>query len=134
MQSIRGLARVARVLAVAAALQACLPVADAPVPPGYEALVDSARSNVIGNFEGLFRPSLAVTRIRCFADGGVVIMFRQVGGPTSGEPAFAMGGRQAVAPDAYAWSGGYGDMAAINDEIEFNFGGVPEIACPPRAN
>lgn len=113
---------------------ACLPVADVPIPPGYEALVDSARSSVIDNYEGLFRPALAVTRIRCFADGGVVILFRQIGGPTPGEPAFAMGGQVPVAPNAFSWSGGYGNTADIEEEIEFNFGDVPQIACPPRAS
>ena len=64
-----------------------------------------------------------------FSPAGIVILFRQVGGPTPGEPAFAMQGPGAVAD---AWAGGYGDMAAIDDEIEFNFGDVPEIACLPR--
>lgn len=121
--------RVGRTLAVAALLQACLGVQDAPIPPGYQNVVESARTSLLGNFEGPVRPSLAVTRIRCFADGGLVILFRQVGGPTPGEPAFAMAGQGAVAD---AWSGGYGDMDAIDEEIEFNFGGVPDVACPAR--
>ena len=109
---------------------ACAQVTDAPIPPGYRDLVESARSSVLGNFEGLVRPSLAVVRIRCFANGGMVILFRQVGGATPGEPAFAMGG----GPGAVAgiWSGGYGDLASIEQEIEFNFGSVAEVLCPAR--
>ena len=119
--------------ALTVAVAACWPVADAPIPPGYLPLVESARSSVLSNYEGLIRPSLAVTRITCFANRGVVILFRQVGGPTPGAPAFAMGGQDPVAPEAHSWSGGYGDMRSIDEEIEFNFGNIPEVPCPPRA-
>ena len=118
------------VAVLAAVLLGCAPVIDAQIPPGYQALVESARGNVLGNYEGLFRPGLAMTQIRCFANGGVVVLFRQVGGRTPGEPAFAMQGPGAVAD---AWAGGYGALAEIDAEIEFNFGHVPEVACPPRA-
>ena len=119
-------------VALTVVVAACLPVADAPIPPGYGPLVESARLSVLGNYEGLSRPSLAVTHVRCFANGGVVILFRQVGGPTPGEPAFAMGEQDAVLPEVHAWSGGYGEMRSIDEEIGFNFGNVPEVSCPPR--
>ncbi len=124
--------RTATLLATCLAMTACSG-GDAPIPPGYGALVESARSSVLDNHEGLFKPGLAVTRVTCFPDGGVVILFRQIGGPTPGEPAFAMGGVPGPAPDAYSWSGGWGDMEEINAEIEFNYGDVREVLCPPRA-
>jgi hypothetical protein len=128
------LARAAFVTGLAAGLLGCNYAPDAGVPPGYEALVESARSSVLSNFDGLVRPSLAVTHVRCFANGGHVIMFRQVGGPSHGEPAFAMGGGPGPAPDAFSWSGGYGRLAEIEAEIEFSYGDVPEIACRPRVS
>lgn len=112
---------------------ACAPGVDAPLPPGYEALVESARSSVLSNYESLIRPSLAVTSLRCFANGGVIVMFRQLDGPTPGEPAFAMGGGPGPTPDDYSWSGGWGDIDSIDEEIDFNFGAVPETPCLPRA-
>jgi hypothetical protein len=123
------IARATGAVALACVLQACADVADAPIPPGYEAVVASARSSVLGNVEGLVRPSLALVRIRCFADGGLVIVFRQVGGPTPGEPAFAMAGSGAIAG---FWAGGFGDQDAMDEEIEFNFGHVAEVVCPAR--
>jgi hypothetical protein len=125
---------VACTLGLTTMLLGCLRPADAPIPPGYEALVESARFGVLAHYEGLVRPALAVTEIRCFADGGVVILFRQVGGPTPGEPAFAMGGQAPVAPEPYAWSGGYGRLDEIEAEIAFNHGGDDVIRCPPRVS
>jgi hypothetical protein len=113
-------------------LAACLPAADAPIPLGYDAVVESARSSVLGNFEGFVRPALAVTSVRCFANGGVIVMFRQVGGPTPGKPAFAMSGGGGPAPDMSSWSGGSGDMEDIQEEIDFNFAGIAEVPCLPR--
>ncbi len=133
MHLIDGLARAGRVLGLTAGLLGCIATPDAGIPPGYEALVERARASVLDNYEGLLRPTLVVTQVRCFADGGLVIMFRQVGGRSNGEPAFAMGGGEELAPDMYAWSGGYGDMAGIEEEIEFNYGDVREVACAPRA-
>jgi hypothetical protein len=127
------LARAACVIGLAVGLVGCTYAPDAGVPPGYEPLVESARASVLDNYEGLVRPHLAVTRVRCFADGGLVILFRQVGGRTPGEPAFAMGGGEQLAPDMYAWSGGYGATADIEEEIAFNYGNVPEVACGLRA-
>ena len=115
-------------------LLGCLRPVDAPIPPGYDALVESARFSVLAHYDGLVRPALAVTEIRCFADGGVVILFRQVGGPTPGEPAFAMGGQAPVAPEPYAWSGGYGSLDEIEAEIAFNHGDDAVIPCPPRVS
>jgi hypothetical protein len=120
----------ARTLLLAALVTACLAAQDGPIPPGYRDLVESARTSLLDNFEGLVLPSLAVVRIRCFANGGVVILFRQLGGPTPGELAFAMAGQGAVEG---AWSGGFGDMDAIDQEVEFNFGLVAEVVCPARA-
>jgi hypothetical protein len=120
------------VVAVTLGVAACLPASDVPIPPGYEAVVESARSSVLSNYEALFRPSLAVTRFRCYANGGVVVLFRQVGGPAPGEPAFAMGGGGGPTPELSSWSGGYGDMDEIEEEIEFSYGDVPEVICPPR--
>ena len=124
--------RTATLLATCLSLIGCSG-GDAPIPPGYEALVESARSSVLGNYEALFKPGLAVTHVTCFVDGGVVILFRQIGGPTPGEPAFAMGGVAGPAPDLFSWSGGWGAMEEINAEIEFNYGDVREVLCPPRA-
>lgn len=116
---------------LAVVLAGCVPAADGPIPAGYEPLVDSARESVLSNYEGLPRPGLSFTGIRCYADGGLVLFFRQVGGRSHGEPAFAMGGI-ATDPASAGWSGGYGTAEDIEEEIQFNHRGVPQVACPPR--
>lgn len=123
--SLRG----ACVLIAAITAAGCLPAADAPIPAGYDDLVDSARRSLLSNVEGLIRPSLAFTGIRCFANSGLIVVFRQVGGRSPGEPAFAMGGPDS-AGNPGGWSGGFG-QEGMEEEIEFNYGDVPEIACPP---
>ena len=109
-------------------LVACVPAVDAPIPPGYDGLVNGARASLRQNQEGLFPPRLSFSAIRCFANGAHVVVFREVGGDHSGAVAFAM---QGPAAQVDAWSGGFGE-AAMDEELAFSFGGVAEVPCPPR--
>jgi hypothetical protein len=129
MQTNSHLVRAVGAVALAFALSACAAVPDAPVPPGYAELVAGARASLLQNIDGLIRPSLVFVQIRCFADGGHVAVFREVGGPDAGRTAFALQGPGAAVD---GWGGGFGQDSMV-EEVAFNFSGVPEIACPPRA-
>jgi hypothetical protein len=118
----------ARLVLLGAIAVACVPVNDAPIPPGYADLVDGARASLKGNLEGIFQPGLAFVGVHCFANGGHVVDFRQVGGPNPDESAWTIQGPGAGVD---GWGGGVGEEN-MNDEIAFNFDGVPKVACPPR--
>ena len=122
--------RVAAWQLVATLLAACAPVADAPIPVGYEDVVNGARASVAANFEGIFRPGLAFVELRCLANGGHVVVFREVGGSNDGKLAWGMQGATAM-PGSRGWSGGFGEDGMLQ-EIALNFGGIPRVACPPR--
>ena len=112
------------VAAMALAVGACVPAADAPIPSGYEDLVEGARTSLEQNQEGLIRPPLAFLALRCFANGGHVAVF-QIGGDPA-RIAFALQGPSAPVD---AWGGGFDGM---EEEVAFNFAGVDEVDCPPR--
>lgn len=107
-----------------ASLAACVPVADAPIPSGYEDLVHGARTSLEQHQDGLIRPALAFLKLRCFANGGHVVVFQMGGDPA--QIAFALQGPGAPVD---GWGGGFGGMA---EEVAFNFAGVDEVDCPPR--
>jgi hypothetical protein len=106
------------------AIAACLPAADAPVPRGYEDLVNGARTSLRQNQDGLIRPPLAFLELRCFANGGHVVVFQVGSDPAA--IAFALQGPGAPVD---GWGGGFGGM---EEEVAFNFAGVAEVDCPSR--
>jgi hypothetical protein len=120
----------AHAVIVALLVAACVPAADAPIPPGYEAQVPSARASLVDNAEGLIAPRLAFVAARCFANGGLVLVFREAGSTDPRDVAFAMQGAGAIAD---AWSGGFG-QEGMEEEVAFNFGGIDEVPCPRRAS
>ena len=130
MQKLRLVCVSAQAAIVAALLAACLPAADAPIPPGYEAQVASARASLIDNAEQLVPPRLEFVAARCFANGGLVLVFREAGSTDPGDVAFAMQGAGAVADSC---SGGFG-QAGMEEEVAFTFGGIDEVPCPRRAS
>jgi hypothetical protein len=100
----------------------------ADVPSGYEDVVTSARMSLLQNLDGFVRPTLAFSEIRCYANGGRVVLFREVGGANAGRIDWTMQGAGAVA-GVNGWSGGFGEESML-EEIEFSFGTVPLAACP----
>jgi hypothetical protein len=119
---------IALFLLVGSLAVACQAPNDAPIPAGYGDLVEGARASLEGNLEGIFSPGLAFVEIHCFANGGHVVIFRQVGGPNPGESAWTIQGRGAGVD---GWGGGVGEEN-MNEEIACNFAGDPKVACPPR--
>lgn len=111
----------------------CAQVTDAPIPPGYADLVSGARTSLANNMDGILRPGLAFRGIRCFANGGLVVVFREVGGANDGRAAWTIRGRGGAdqGGDPSSWGGGFG-ADSMAEEIAFNFPGVPQVACPPR--
>jgi hypothetical protein len=127
--------RAAVLLAVGLVVVGCSPAGDvtasgAPIPAGYADVVSSARTSLLQNIDGFVRPALAFAELRCFADGGRVVLFQEVGGANAGRTDWAMQGAGAVAgPDG--WAGGLG-ADGLQEEIDFNFGDAAPVACPPR--
>ena len=106
----------------------CAAAKDAPIPAGYEDLVNGARASLIDNQEGFLRPGLAFEELRCFVNGGHVVVFREVGGPSDGRTAFTLQGPGAPVD---GWGGGFG-ADALREEVAFNFAGVPQVDCPAK--
>jgi hypothetical protein len=100
----------------------------APVPPGLEAKVESARASVTGNADGIPRPWFAFVAARCRADGGIAIIFAEQGFGADGDFAYAMQGGGAIFD---GWGGGIGiDDPAVDEELVRFFDEVPEVPCP----
>ena len=114
--------------AIAIVLAACSGGDLAPVPPGLEDEVESARDSVSDNWEGFGRPWFAFMEVRCRGDGGLVIIFAEQGFGADGDFAYAMAGGGA-APGA--WGGGIGiEDPATDEEVVRFFTEAPEVPCP----
>lgn len=84
--------------------------------------------SLLGEIEGILRPGLAFLELRCFANGGRVVIFREVGGSNAGQSDWAM---QGAGAGTDSWAGGFG-AESMGEEIAFNFGNVAQVPCPPR--
>ena len=101
----------------------------APIPPGLEEEIESARDSVSDNWEGFGRPWFAFAEVRCRADGGLVVIFAEQGFGADGDFAYAMAGGRGVPG---AWAGGIGiDDPATDEEILRFFAQAPEVPCAP---
>ena len=106
----------------------CAIAVNRPVPDGYETSVESARSSLIFEWEGAVTPTFAFEAIRCRADGGLVILFDQVGMLGSDGLAVAMSGRPDAGPGD--WAGGFAAVDPEKDaEIAAFFAEDAEVPC-----
>jgi hypothetical protein len=113
-------------LLVAMTLAACSGQSVRPIPPAYAEHVESARESLEENWDGLPKPRFEFVAMRCRADGGLVVIFAQLGSRDDGSFASAHRGT-----DGYGWAGGFG-LATPNDnlELDFFFEIAPEVPCP----
>jgi hypothetical protein len=106
---------------------------DAAIAPALVPMVDSARNSLASNQDGL-DSTFVFRRIRCRDDGGVLLLFDQVGPFGNEGTAFA----SSAGPDwgVFTWAGGLAPIDPATDpEIRAFFEGVAEIPCefpPPR--
>ena len=122
--------RIAGLLATVLALGACSAGFVAPIPPAYAERIESARQSLEQHWDGIPRPTFAFVGLRCRADGGLLVIFAQLGGRDDGAFAYAMQG-----PDSMfdSWGGGFGQRDLEADpEIDHFFSTAPEVACPPE--
>lgn len=122
--------RIAGIHAIVLTLGACSSQFVAPIPPAYAERVESARQSLELHWEGLPRPRFAYVGLRCRADGGLLVIFAQLGSREDGSFAYAMQGPNAMFD---SWGGGFGQRDLDDDpEIDHFFSEAPEVACPPE--
>ena len=115
------------------AASGCVFGADAVPPDSVAPYVEGARASLTMHQEGLIPSRFWFRLARCRADGGMVVVFEEVGLGGSEGLAMAMGARGVVPrgqPDAWG-GGGFGLIDPRTDpEIAHFFAEIPEVPCP----
>ena len=118
----------ATLLSILTLLSAVACAADAGIPEGFEATIESARANLLAQ-DDFPLSTYSFQRLRCRVDGGRLVIFGR------GSPWGASGygyAMQGPGADPDGWGGGIGVIDIDHDsEIAHFFGESPEAPCQP---